>query len=64
MILLFLFDQYYPRGGFKDFYDEYETVEEALEAASKVTYFDRYQLVSGKEVIRSGNVSDLIYSRG
>jgi hypothetical protein len=34
--LLFAFDSHYPRGGWDDFRDSYDTKEEAVEAVAKM----------------------------
>ena len=53
--LLFVFDQYYPRGGFNDFYGSYETEEEALERWDDMRRRDYGQIVD----LETGHVRDL-----
>ena len=54
--LLFSWDQYYPRGGFKDFCADYDDVEAAIAAGNERVAGDgqkRYQvydIVEGHEV--------------
>lgn len=51
--MLFTMDQYYPRGGWNDFHDSYNTTEEAIEAVAS-TKCDHWHVVdstTGEEVI-------------
>lgn len=42
--LLFVFDEFYPRGGWNDFVDSYETLE-AAQARARTRRSDFYQIV-------------------
>lgn len=44
--LLFTFDEYYPSGGWADFVDSFETIEEARTRAT-TRQRDEYQIVDG-----------------
>lgn len=53
--LLFMYDNYYPYGGWSDFKGDFDTVEEAYSAAIG-RGFDYYDIVDTtiKETVRTG----------
>lgn len=58
--LLFSMLGYYPSGGWDDFRGDYETLDEAIQAAAKCT-LDFYHIVDtdDKEVIKQGRPESL-----
>lgn len=57
-MMLFLYDQYYPSGGFNDFKGCHPSVDSAKAFAAESIY-DKYQIVSGTEIIESGSCEAL-----
>jgi hypothetical protein len=49
--LVFVFDQFYPLGGWDDFVGSYDSIEEARRAALK-RQIDVYQIVDGQTGIK------------
>lgn len=58
--LLFSMLGYYPSGGWDDFRGDFETLDEAIEAAAKCT-FDFYHIVDtdDKEIVKQGRPGQL-----
>lgn len=53
--LLFVWDQYYPSGGFNDYYSDFESEEEALACWAQMNSRDYGQIVD----LVTGNTRDL-----
>lgn len=55
MYKLFAGDNHYPRGGYKDFIDSYDTLEEALEHAANARA-DWWQIVLYDKIERESQI--------
>lgn len=46
--LLFMFDQYYPTGGWNDFRGSFDSIEAATAAVAEAQYCDFWQVVDSQ----------------
>jgi hypothetical protein len=60
MYLLFVIDQYYPNGGWNDFADMFDTLDEAKLEGSK-SRGDYYHIVelSSRQIVAYGDISEI-----
>jgi hypothetical protein len=51
---LFTYDTYYPSGGWGDFYDSYDTIEEAVANFQRIDHNELIDLQTGERITVDG----------